>query len=450
MKQADVVKIEDIYFNSNTGRLRIQFSIDQIKHSVNAIYHHPPFLQDNVWKFCVAFLSITCLIDIATACLAKKIILNKIELGLLGRRVFNSVSKALRLEIVAENIESLKHLNFRLFSNGSENILSSINEPLENRVLLLMGGGKDSLYSYHLLRQAGFDLQFFYLTEARRTWQQLRNIYKLFSDEIVQHRVYIDVNRRGKIDFEFGEYYTSQFQIGQIIAACLPYAIANRCKYVALGLEKSSDDPMMFYKGRPVNHQYQKSSGFLEDLNRYLSWVLMDKLKVISPLHGLYDLGIYARLIYEAPQLVKFQSSCGGSNYISRNCGKCDKCAFIGALLAGLSGNRELYSSLFVRDPLNNVELYDIWLEEGDDRPLTCVGLKDEIILALSLAKARGWNCKLFDEYGTDAFSKVDEIKLRHYLELYPSKIVPENVWTRIRPFLRYKKKIISHIYKGL
>jgi hypothetical protein len=286
-----------------------------------------------------------------------------------------------------------------------------------------------------LLRRADYDVRCFYLTEARRTWQQLRRVHAALADQVPQNRVYLDANRRGPVAQEYGWLYRSQFQIGQAVAAALPYALAHRCRYMALGLERSSDTPMFYYKGFPVNHQHQKSSSFIRQFNGYLSWRFGDAVQIISPLHGLYDTGIYARFISSAPELLPLQSSCGGANGRRPHCGHCDKCAFLAALLAGLGVDRDVYQILFPRDPLQNARLYDAWLAPGSNRPLTCAGFAEEVRVALGLARKRGWRAKVLDEWTGPSPSKET---LAKFLSARTNNLVPPAMSQRLEPLLRF------------
>ncbi len=290
------------------------------------------------------------------------------------------------------------------------------------------------MYCWRLLRDAGYEVECFYGTEARRTWQQLRRVYQEIGHEAVQHRAYLDVNRRGALERRWRVPYLSQFQVGEMIALALPYALARRCGYVALGLERSSDVPGLMYRGRPVNHQHQKSSSFISALNRYLAVRFSGAVRVVSPIHGLYDLGVYARLLRTAPSLVRLQSSCGGSNGQRAHCGRCEKCAFLAGLLAGLSGNRGLYRRLFPNDPLSVPALYGEWLSWTPSRPLTCAGLKDELRLALCLAKARGWRSAMTDPWCYAPSARAAHRRLAYLLAAHESGLIPSSMARRLAP----------------
>ncbi len=420
---------------SSTGRVRCHFRIDGLEHVVHALYHDPPRLAPGVWAACIEELALACLVDVSTATLARGSAV-PFPVGRHATRAFVAAAEALRLEVVAGRSGALTAVRSRLATRGRARALEDVPATLENRILLLMGGGKDSLYCSWLLRQAGYDVRCFYMTEPRRTWQQLRRVYRALSGMFPQDRAFLDVTRRRPLERHFGAQYLSQFQIGQAIALSLPYALAQGCRYIALGLERSADAPMRRYHGRPVNHQHQKSSRFVRLLNRHLAWRYRGAVQVVSPVHGLYDTGIYARFLRSDSSLVRLQSSCGGANGRRAHCGRCAKCAFLAALLAGLSGDRSLYGTLFPTDPLAHLTVFRPWLGNYSARPLTCAGFREELLLALRLVQARGWASIVARQWRVHTSAARTARDLRRYLAAYPTPLVPAEMARKLAPLL--------------
>ncbi|HEX5720420.1 MAG TPA: hypothetical protein VF179_29970 [Thermoanaerobaculia bacterium] len=386
-----------------------------------------------------------CLVDLSTATMASTTVFP--DPGAAGREYFLAACHSLRLEALYDTGRPLTYLPLELRTTPGLPRTETLTPGRPDRLLLLMGGGKDSLYCYRLLRRAGYEVQCFYLTEARRTWQQLRRVYEHLAQETRQHRAFLDVNRRGALEQSFGQWYLSQFQIGQVVAAALPYALAHRCRHLVLGIERSSDEAMTTYCGEPVNHQHQKSTDFIRALNLHLKRRFGAGLSLVSPVKGLYDLGIYARFLETAQDLVPLQSSCGGANFHRPHCGRCPKCAFLAALLAGLTGDRDLYKRLFPRDPLQDPRLFADWLGPGSDRPLTCAGLKEEVQLGLRLARSRGLQIKWLGRMaGTREESWPDKTHLRHLLAVHSNTMAPSQLIHRIAPLLDYDETALLQL----
>jgi hypothetical protein len=341
------------------------------------------------------------------------------------------------MECLAEHSLSFRHLRFDMRLQGTETRSRALPAPNRERVLLLMGGGKDSLYSYELLRAAGFDVECFYMVEACRTWQQLRRTHQRLSGEAVQHRAFLNANQTGRLEARYGRDYPVQFQIGQAIFLSVPYALARGCRYIAVGAERSANERSGHYRGMPVLHQYEKSAGYFALLNRYLGARYGGAIQVFSPLHGLYDLGIYARFLARGKRFVGLQSSCGGSNSYRRHCGACEKCAFVAALFTALSSDTRTFRKMFPVNPLDDVELFDEWYRGRFERPLACVGSLRELRVALRLGRARGRNHSIHD-YDRDFAAPPGPAALKHYLASHENRSLPEAAGRRILPHLEY------------
>lgn len=436
MRTARTVEIAAVEFCRHSGRAQLRFRIDGWEHVVHALFHDAPDLPPEVWQGCLEELALACAADFATATMAREVS-SAFDPGPRALAWFFDACQALRLEVLFDARAPLLHLPVRFRPQGRAGRFRRVSQPDPNRVLLLMGGGKDSLYAFRLLQQAGCEVHCFYLTEVSRTWQQLRRVHSALAPETVQYRVYLDANCRGPIDRRYGDQYLSQFQVGQLIGACLPYALGGGYRYIALGLEKSSDEAMATYCGHEVNHQHQKSTGFVRVLNRDLQWRFHNSLSIVSPVKGLYEFGIYARLLYAAPHLVELQSSCGGANSRSPHCGRCHKCAFLAALLAALTSDRQLHGRLFPCNPLDDPSLYQDWLDDSRPRPLTCAGLKEEVRIALCLARARGWDLTALDGLAGHGSDDHRDARVRYFLASHPNSLLPPALRAKLGPHLR-------------
>jgi 7-cyano-7-deazaguanine synthase in queuosine biosynthesis len=422
-------------------RWTLHFQADAVDFPVHVVYHDPPDLPADVWSVCLEELAMACLVDVTTASMATRTSIEAFDPGVTGWSVFVEATRALRREVLYDWSHSLSRMPLEVRVLGPHTTASRLPEPDPNRVLLLMGGGKDSLYVYRLLHDAGYEVQCFYMTEARRTWQQLRRVQAALAGEVKQHRAFVDVGRRGRLTEAFGPWYRSQYQIGQIVATALPYALSQGCAHMALGLELTSDLPMATYRGVAINHQHQKSTDFIGAMNRHLRERLHGAVQLVSPVKGLYDLGIYARFLERAPELARLQSSCGGANTHRANCGRCAKCAFLSALLAGLSGDRALYDRLFPTDPLATPGLFREWLDDGDTRPLTCAGTKAEVRMGLELARRRDWPLGWYGREGSAQRPSRMMHDLERLVRSYPNPLVPTPMGRRLDPHLEYDRE---------
>jgi hypothetical protein len=140
-------------------------------------------------------------------------------------------------------------------------------------------------------------------------------------------------------------------------------------------------------------NRYSYLKSLLDDTNTFIGDAELSLVHTdFSPLHSLYDLGIYARFLGRGHDIIELQSSCGGSNSYGRHCGKCEKCAVVAALYCGLSSDKEMFHRMFPINPLEELGLFSGWYYGPFEKPRSCVDSLSERRVALRLARARGWN----------------------------------------------------------
>jgi hypothetical protein len=285
------------------------------------------------------------------------------------------------------------------------------------------------------------------MTEACRTWQQLRRTHDRLADEAVQHRAFLNANQTGRLETRFGRDYPTQFQIGQALFLAVPYALARGCRSIAIGAERSANARTGRYRGVTMSHQYEKSAPFFARLNRYFARRHGGAIQVWSPLHGLFDLGIYGRFMARGQRLIDLQSSCGGANSYRRHCGACEKCAFVAALFTALSADRDAFHALFPVDPLDDVELFDEWYHGRFERPRACVGSLHELRVALRLGRAHGWRTRIH-RHDRDHASPPGSAALSHYLAAHHNGSMPEAVGARLRPSMAFDPRPLVELFE--
>lgn len=435
-------------FKERTGQVRFDYDVDGWTHSVHSVFHDLPALAPEVWNCCLEDLALACLLDLGTASLARRLTAHRRSPATGVSHWAHPAAKALRVESLSALHLPLRHLPFDLHLHGVRTKHKPMARPDKRRVLLLMGGGKDSLFSYELLRAAGFEVECFYMVEACRTWQQLRQTYHALGARTTQHRAFLNANQMGRIEQRFRRDYLTQFQVGQAIFLSIPYALGRQCRYIAVGAERSANTPTGIYRGTPMNHQYEKSEDFFIRLNRYLDRRYDGAVQVFSPLHGLFDLGIYGRLLSRQPELVRLQSSCGGSNARRRHCGQCEKCAFVAVLFTALSDDEPAFRSLFPVNPLDNVELFDEWYHGRFGRPRACVGSLSELRVALRLGRARGWRSAIhsFDRGKGDPPGSRE---LSRYLSVHATRAIPEEIRRRTSRVLDFDAQALRRVFES-
>lgn len=264
----------------------------------------------------------------------------------------------------------------------------------DNKVLVPIGGGKDSSVTLELLRQnKGWDVAGFVLGNNLASKAILKNAN---INKTIVCRRYIDpllfkLNSKGYLN---GHVPFSAF------LAFLSYlsATLTGIKYVAFSNERSANEGNVEYLKHQINHQWSKSYTFENRFRGYVNDFLFPKIVYFSLLRPLYELQI-ARIFSRFPKYFSSFVSCNSQSKINnRNkstsgwCGNCPKCLFTYAILYPFIEDKVIIK-IFGKDLFKDDNLLSIMDELINPRtikPFECVGTKTEARIAfyLSLKKA--------------------------------------------------------------
>ena len=191
----------------------------------------------------------------------------------------------------------------------------------------------------------------------------------------------LDANARGAIN--------GHVPITAIVtsAAVLTAATLGRGT-VLVANEGSADAPTRVLAGRPVNHQYSKTSAFAALQAAALSEAGAG-VRVVSPIRPLGELAV-ARAAAALPGLTAAVTSCNAGFSLTAPatawCGTCAKCRFVQLALAPFAPRERLVADLgfdALADPAQ-VDGFRALLDPAT-RPFECVGTIEESQLALEL-----------------------------------------------------------------
>ena len=194
---------------------------------------------------------------------------------------------------------------------------------------------------------------------------------------------YLSTGRRNGLQRRYGDWHYSSYQLGWVIAILALCAAKIGAGTVCLGVEGSAENTFATFRGRRFNHQYQKTTRHLTLLERFYQRVLNPELRIGSPIAELTDTEVLKMLLERVPRAFQEFSSCGGANWQSKHCGKCEKCAFIYALLSASAKGQRLAGRTFRRDLLEDLDLYRAWIDARYRPPQACVGSRSEVWTAL-------------------------------------------------------------------
>ncbi len=265
-------------------------------------------------------------------------------------------------------------------------------KSLSKKVLIPVGGGKDSIVTLELLKDH-FDVRGFVLNPAKSQ----RMIIRIagLKDALWVHRTIdsklLELNHKGYLNGHTP--FSAYLAFLSVFAAIL-----FDCKYIALSNERSSNEGNGAYLGKMINHQHSKSFSFEKKFHEYSKKYLAKNVEYFSFLRPLYELQI-ARLFSRYPQYLPVFMSCneayktasGTKKPTGKWCGKCSKCLFVFAVLYPFFQEKQLIKifgpNLFENKSL--IPLMEQLVGERGFKPFECVGTKRETLAAFYLSSQK-------------------------------------------------------------
>jgi 7-cyano-7-deazaguanine synthase in queuosine biosynthesis len=356
---------------------KICFQIDDVY--FNAFFRPPKHIERETGIRDVELLAIPLIIDIAAQVRPKSVCIG-CQNGLPRfRKLFHDAVGALLDEQAAfwQRPDFMKRPEL----SGKWAVRKNHNKGLRNNdVVLGFSGGKDSIVTLFSLLRAGYKVHPFLLNEGDRTWQDLRKwIPKLRAIGLKPAAAYFLSSRRKQIRQMYGDWYLSSYQIGLLVGILSMYADKIGAGKIVLGIENSADDNYARYRNKIVNHQHQKTTKHLRLLETTYRRLINKNIKIASPISGISDSQVLNILVRHVPRKLQEFSSCGSANWMSKNCGKCEKCAFIYALLQRTQEGKQLSRRIFSRELFSDIELYRPWINRRYSAPLACIGSRQEV-----------------------------------------------------------------------
>ena len=254
--------------------------------------------------------------------------------------------------------------------------------PVKERVLVPLGGGKDSIVTLEMLKGEREDLGIFVLNPQRfhKKVIKISGITRAIFAEREIHKKLLALNRAGYLNGHtpFSAYLAF---ISTLIAVFFGYS------RIAVSNEKSADEPNLVWNGRKINHQYSKSSDFEKKFQAYAASYLVKNIEYKSFLRKFYEIDI-AKMFAEYPQYFGAFLSCNRGLKEGRWCGKCPKCLFAYLILypyLDIRARKKIFKKDLFRDHAL-IPLAKSFLGVGGPKPFECVGTKAEVKKAFRLA----------------------------------------------------------------
>jgi len=261
----------------------------------------------------------------------------------------------------------------------------------KKRILVPLGGGKDSVLTAEMLKSSDHECALFRVgshpfidTLSEQIGLPMITVERHLSGAL------FDLNADGALN---GHVPVTAYLSFLTVVIAMLYGYDA----VAWSNERSASEGNVEYKGKMINHQWSKSLEFERLLQSYLQTYVTQDVAVFSPLRPLTELHI-ASLFAQLPKYFSHVTSCNanwkilGKRQKERWCGQCPKCAFSYALFAAFLPTVKL-KMIFGRDLFADESLLPLYRQllglEGC-KPFECVGTAEETTAALYLAKEKG------------------------------------------------------------
>lgn len=251
---------------------------------------------------------------------------------------------------------------------------------LQEKVLVPVGGGKDSIVTLELLRKS-FDIRPFILNPRGATLDTVFTA-KFGRNDIAEIRRTLDplmlqMNTEGFLNGHTP--FSAMLAFYTLLVSAL-YGM----KHIALSNESSANEPTI--PGTNINHQYSKSFEFEKDFREYIEHFISPDFNYFSFLRPLDELQIASVFAKQVKYYPVFKSCNVGSKTDSWCC-NCPKCLFAYIILSPYIPQNELIH-IFGENLYEKPALIGYFKELtglSDIKPFECVGTLDDVNIAVNM-----------------------------------------------------------------
>ena len=365
-----------------------------------------------------------------------KIVIKSVALTQKQAQFWNTVYRKGLGEFFYRNNLDFRQLVQFPFSQSSAS--QPISFPRQDRALVGIGGGKDSIVVAELLKKENYPLTAF-IVETQKKHQLSRDVVYAMQIGSIQVQRVLDPHL-----FEINKQpgaYNGHIPISAIIAHIgLLAAVLYDYRFVIVGNEKSSNLGNLPWKGETINHQWSKSMEFERLFQAYTAQYITPDVTYFSLLRPWYDLKITQKFSQDEKYFSTF-SSCNQNFKITKPspikpgslwCGKCAKCAFMFVALAAFIPKKQV-EDIFQANLLTDKKLRPIYQEllgVRGNKPFDCIGTPEETIVAFSEIAKKGEyaGSAIMDMVVREILSKAEDIEKRKMgiMGRYEDELIPE------------------------
>lgn len=270
-------------------------------------------------------------------------------------------------------IDCTAHDFLRIVS-GTDRDFAPVALPLEERALIPVGGGKDSVVTLELLRRELPAIPLILNPRGATVGCVEAAGYDLSEAAVVNRTLDSTMLRLNQEGFLNG--HTPFSALLAFITLLVGFGSGSR--YIALSNESSANESTV--PGTDINHQYSKSIAFEHDFRDYVAQHLNSEIQYFSFLRPLNEMQI-ASLFSRFEAYHEVFRSCNAGSKTDSWCGQCPKCLFTWLILSPFL-SRERLTAIFGKDLMADRELRPVFDELNGTapvKPFECVGTVEEV-----------------------------------------------------------------------
>jgi hypothetical protein len=308
----------------------------------------------------------------------------------------------------------------------------------QTKLLMLCGGGKDSLVSMRLLERAQIDYDAFIYSHS--TYGRGEPQHRLV-DTLVAHCRPRRVHRAWVLDDAVDAPIMAAYPelgIKRIVAAetvssywtALPVALQHGLCEVALGITRSTDEHNLVWDktGEEINYLWGMSAASEQLLHAYVRRELVANLTMFHLLRPIYDINVFSLLRRDLDAVPSTHSCAQQKPW----CCRCAKCLYVWMSYVAWLPPETVTATFDVNLfnlPENRIILRKM-LGLESYKPTDCVGTVSEARLAFAMCRARGVAGVIADDIDATDFCAEAETTLDHYAPAvspgptYPHRLV--------------------------
>ncbi len=265
-----------------------------------------------------------------------------------------------------------------IFSHGEKIVLSDL-ELNHQKVIVPIGGGKDSVVTLELLTRNNQKIVPMIINPRTASIATIETSgYSELRSIIINRKIDKGLLKLNELGFLNGHTPFSALIAFTGALSCALTGIAN----IALSNESSANQSTV--PGSNINHQYSKSFEFECDFVWYLQNYVHPDIRYFSFLRPVNELQI-AKMFSKYIQHYDGFKSCNVGSKTDIWCGECPKCLFTFIILSPFVEHDRLVD-IFGKDMMDEQALLKIFNEltgVSKVKPFECVGTPEEVLAAL-------------------------------------------------------------------